>query len=182
MEDGGCRRDRPFHLRRKPMTNKRIAPCLWFDNQAEEAARFYTGIFKNSRIVKISRYGKAGQEIHGRQPGSVMTIAFELDGQPFTALNGGPVFKFNEAISLQVNCETQEELDHYWSKLSAGGDEKEQQCGWLKDKFGVSWQIVPSILPELVGDSNQEKADKTMTALLQMKKLDIGALKRAHAG
>jgi predicted 3-demethylubiquinone-9 3-methyltransferase (glyoxalase superfamily) len=157
--------------------NPRIAPCLWFDDQAEEAARFYTGIFRNSRIGKIARYGKAGQEFHGKPEGSVMTVAFELDGQPFTALNGGPVFKFNEAISLQVNCETQEELDHYWNKLSAGGDEKAQQCGWLKDKFGVSWQIVPAVLPELMSD--RPKAEKTMTALLKMKKLDIAALERA---
>jgi predicted 3-demethylubiquinone-9 3-methyltransferase (glyoxalase superfamily) len=159
--------------------DKRITPCLWFDNQAEEAARFYTSIFKNSRIGKIARYGEAGKELHRRPAGSVMTVAFELDGQPFTALNGGPIFKFNEAISLQVNCETQEELDHYWTRLSAGGDEKAQQCGWLKDKFGMSWQIVPAILPELMSDA--AKTEKTMTALLKMKKLDIAALERAAA-
>jgi predicted 3-demethylubiquinone-9 3-methyltransferase (glyoxalase superfamily) len=115
---------------------QKIAPCLWFDDQAEEAANFYTGIFKNSRITKISHYGKEGHEIHGRPAGSVLTVAFELDGQAFTALNGGPVFKFNEAISLQIYCDTQEEIDHYWNKLSAGGDAKAQQCGWLKDKYG----------------------------------------------
>ena len=122
----------------------KIAPCLWFDDQAEPAAKFYTGIFPNSKTVKITRYGKAGQEVHGGKPGSVLTVAFELDGQAFTALNGGPVFKFNEAISFQVICDTQEEVDYYWEKLSAGGEPKAQQCGWLKDRYGVSWQVVPS--------------------------------------
>ena len=163
-------------------STQKITPCLWFDDQAEEAARFYTGIFKNSKIVKTSRYTEAGQEIHGRPPGSVMTVSFELDGQAFTALNGGPVFKFNEAISFQINCDTQEEVDHYWSKLSAGGDEKAQQCGWLKDKYGVSWQVVPTILPEMLKDPDPAKAARAMEAMLQMKKLDIAKLKRAHAG
>jgi predicted 3-demethylubiquinone-9 3-methyltransferase (glyoxalase superfamily) len=164
-----------------PVTRK-IAPCLWFDDQAEGAATFYTSIFKNSKIIKVSRYGEAGQEIHKRPPGSVMTVAFELDGQPFTALNGGPVFKFNEAISFQVNCETQEEVDYYWEKLSAGGDENAKQCGWLKDKYGVSWQVVPNALAEMISDPDYEKSQRVMTAMLQMKKLDIAELKRAHAG
>src|SRR6185503_17286029 len=128
------------------------APCLWFDDQAEEAVKFYTGIFKNSKIGKIARYGKEGYEIHKRPAGSVLTIAFELDGHKFTALNGGPLFKFNEAISFQIHCETQEEVDHFWEKLSAGGDPKAQQCGWLKDKFGVSWQVNPTILQQMLND------------------------------
>lgn len=158
-----------------------ITPCLWFDNQAAEAVQFYTSIFKNSKIGRITRYGKAGQEIHGREAGSVMTVEFELNGQAFTALNGGPVFKFNEAISFQVHCGTQDEVDHYWQKLSAGGDEKAQQCGWLKDRYGVSWQIVPTVLTDMLNDRDPQKAQRTMTALLQMKKLDIAALQRAHA-
>lgn len=160
---------------------QRIAPCLWFDSQAEEAAKFYTGIFENSRIGKIARYGEAGREVHGRPPGSVMTVAFELDGQPFTALNGGPIFKFNEAVSLQVNCETQKEVDYYWERLSAGGDPQAQQCGWLKDKYGVSWQVVPTALPELLTDRDTAKSQRAMTAMLKMKKLDIDQLKRAAA-
>ena len=161
---------------------QRISPCLWFDDQAEAAARFYTGIFSNSRIVSVSRYGEAGRDIHGRPPGSVMTVAFELDGQAFTALNGGPLFKFNEAISLQVNCETQEEVDYYWDKLAKGGDEKAQQCGWLKDQYGVSWQVVPTVLPEMMVDPDVQKSQRVMEALLRMKKLDIDTLKRAYAG
>lgn len=161
---------------------QRIAPCLWFDDRAEEAARFYTGIFTNSRIVNVSRYGKAGHEIHGRRAGTVMAVAFELDGQPFTALNGGPIFKFNEAISFQVNCETQKEVDYYWDKLSEGGDKKAQQCGWLKDKYGASWQVVPRALIDMMGDPDAEKSGRAMTAMLQMKKIDIGALERAYAG
>jgi predicted 3-demethylubiquinone-9 3-methyltransferase (glyoxalase superfamily) len=160
--------------------NQPITPCLWFDDQAEEAATFYARIFKNSKIVKITRYGEAGREFHGKAPGSVMTVAFELDGQPFTALNGGPIFKFNEAISLQISCETQQDVDHYWQKLTEGGDPGAQQCGWLKDKYGVSWQVVPAILPKLLSD-DAAKAERTMAALLQMKKLDIAALERAHA-
>ena len=159
-----------------------ITPCLWFDTQAEEAVEFYTGIFRNSRVVKVSRFGEAGREIHGKAPGTVMVVAFELDGQTFTALNGGPIFKFNEAISFQVNCDTQEEVDHYWEKLSAGGDKKAQQCGWLKDKYGASWQIVPRVLGEIMGGSDAEKSGRAMNAMLQMKKLDIAALKRAYAG
>ena len=164
------------------MQLQRITPCLWFDDQGEEAAKFYTGIFKNSKIGKISRYGEAGREVHGRAPGTVLTVAFELDGQSFTALNGGPVFKFNEAISFQINCETQEEVDYYWEKLSEGGDKNAQQCGWLKDKYGLSWQVVPTVLPEMISDPNPEKAGRAMKAMLQMKKLDIAALKRAYDG
>jgi predicted 3-demethylubiquinone-9 3-methyltransferase (glyoxalase superfamily) len=160
----------------------KIVPCLWFDNQAEEAARFYTGIFKNSKIGKISRYGEAGKEVHGQQPGSVMTVEFELEGQRFTALNGGPVFTFTEAISFQILCDTQEEIDFYWDRLTKGGDERTQQCGWLKDKFGLSWQVVPSLLPELMSGSDRERAGRVMEALLQMKKLDIETLKRASEG
>jgi predicted 3-demethylubiquinone-9 3-methyltransferase (glyoxalase superfamily) len=161
---------------------QKIAPCLWFDGQAEEAANYYISIFKNSRITKISRFGEAGHEIHGRKPGSVMTVEFELDGQPFTGLNGGPMFKFSEAISFQINCETQEEVDHFWGKLAEGGPTEAQQCGWVKDKFGVSWQVVPTILQELVSDPTSEKSQRAMKAMLQMKKLDIAELKRAYAG
>ena len=163
------------------MTHK-IAPCLWFDDQAEEAVRFYLTIFKSANVLSLSRYGKAGQEVHHRPEGSVMAIAFELDGQPFTALNGGPVFKFNEAISLQVYCESQDEVDYYWTKLSEGGDDKAQQCGWLKDKYGVSWQVVPTILPELIGDPTSDKSQRAMQAMLGMKKINIEDLKRAYAG
>ncbi|MGI8740219.1 MAG: VOC family protein [Gammaproteobacteria bacterium] len=159
-----------------------ITPCLWFDDQAEEAVEFYTAIFSNSRIVTISRYGEAGYEVHGKPAGTVMVVAFELDGQAFTALNGGPLFKFNEAISFQVNCETQEEVDYYWEKLSEGGDEKARQCGWLKDKYGASWQVVPRVLPELINDPDAEKSQRVFAAMLQMKKIDIDGLKRAHAG
>ncbi len=159
-----------------------ITFCLWFDDQAEEAAAFYTGIFRNSKIVHVTRYGDAGREIHGRPAGTVMTVAFELDGQTCTALNGGPVFKFNEAVSLQVMCDTQEEVDHYWARLSQGGDARAQQCGWLKDKYGVSWQVVPRILIEMVGDPDSAQSQRAMTAMLQMTKLDIAGLKRAYAG
>jgi predicted 3-demethylubiquinone-9 3-methyltransferase (glyoxalase superfamily) len=159
---------------------QKITPCLWFDSNAEEAVKFYTSIFKNSKIGKISRYGEAGYEIHGKPAGTVMTIEFELNGQAFTALNGGPIFKFNEAISLQVTCESQEEIDYYWKKLSEGGDEKAQQCGWLKDKFGLSWQIVPTALGKMLADKDTNKADRVMTALLKMKKVDIETLEHAH--
>jgi predicted 3-demethylubiquinone-9 3-methyltransferase (glyoxalase superfamily) len=161
---------------------KPITPCLWFDNQAEEAARYYTGIFKNSKIGAISRYGEAGREVHGQKPGTVMTIEFELNGQPFTGLNGGPVFKFNEAISFQIMCKTQEEVDHYWNKLSEGGDKSAQQCGWVKDKYGLSWQVVPTVLAEMLSDPDKEKSGRAMEAMLQMKKLDIAELKRAYEG
>lgn len=156
-----------------------ITPCLWFDHQAEEAANFYVSIFKDSKITNVSRYGEAGKEIHGRPPGSVMVIAFELSGQTFTALNGGPVFKFNEAISLQVNCETQGEIDGFWQKLGAGGDPEAQQCGWLKDKYGVSWQIVPTIMEKLFSGNDKARQDRAMSAMLQMKKIDIAVLQNA---
>jgi predicted 3-demethylubiquinone-9 3-methyltransferase (glyoxalase superfamily) len=163
-----------------PMTTtKPIVACLWYDSQAEEAARFYTGIFPNSRIGKISRYTEAGREVHGRPAGSVMTVEFELNGQPFTGLNGGPHFKFNEAISFQIMCKDQAEVDHYWNKLSQGGEPKAQQCGWLKDKYGLSWQVVPNEMAELMSDPDRDKAGRVMEALLQMKKLDIAELRRA---
>lgn len=163
-------------------TVQRISPCLWFDNQAEQAAAFYTGIFRNSRIVMVTRYGEAGHEIHRMPAGTVMTVAFELDGQPFTALNGGPVFQFNEAVSFQVNCDTQEEVDYYWQKLSEGGNENAQQCGWLKDRVGVSWQVIPRILTRMLADPDSGKSEKVMQAVLQMRKLEIAELKRAYAG
>lgn len=162
------------------VTTHRISPCLWFAEEAEEAARFYTGIFKNSRITAITRYGAAGFETHHRPAGSVMVVAFELDGQSFTALNGGPVFTFNEAISFQVNCETQEEIDHYWDNLCAGGDPKAQQCGWLKDRYGASWQVVPAGMDELFADEQSAGAQRAMEAMLRMKKIDIAELRRAH--
>ncbi len=161
---------------------KRISPCLWFDNEAEEAARFYTGIFRKSGIGTITRYGKAGFEAHHRPAGSVMTVEFELDGQKFTALNGGPQFKFNEAVSFQINCENQKEIDYYWEKLSAGGDPKAQQCGWLKDKYGLSWQVVPVKMGEFFKDEKSGGAQRAMEAMLPMKKLDIAKLKKAYAG
>lgn len=160
----------------------KITPCLWFDNEAEEAARFYVSVFKNAKIGRITRYGKEGHEIHGRAEGSVMTVDFEIDGQPFTALNGGPLFKFSEAISFQVPCETQQEADYYWERLSEGGDENAQQCGWLKDKYGVSWQVFPKALLDLVGDSQSEKSERAMRALLEMKKIDIEKIRRAYDG
>jgi predicted 3-demethylubiquinone-9 3-methyltransferase (glyoxalase superfamily) len=160
---------------------RKITPCLWFDGRAEEAARFYTSIFRNSRIGDVSHYGEAGREAHGQTPGTVMTVVFELDGQTFTALNGGPYFKFTEAISFQVDCQTQEEVDHFWAKLGEGGDEQAQQCGWLKDQFGVSWQIVPRILLELMADPDPAKAGRVMEAMIKMKKIDIATLKRAAA-
>ena len=160
----------------------KISPCLWFDSEAEDAARFYTAIFKDSKIVAISRYSETGQEIHGKPPGSVLTVAFELNGQSFTALNGGPLFKFNEAVSFQIECVTQEEVDYYWERLSEAGDPKAQQCGWLKDKFGLSWQIVPKVLPELLTDPDTAKSQRAFQAMLQMKKLDIAGLQRAFAG
>ncbi|MBA4143084.1 MAG: VOC family protein [Nitrosospira sp.] len=160
----------------------KITPCLWFDDQAEEAVEFYTGTFRNSKLATVSRYGEAGHEMHRKRAGTVMTIAFELEGQAFTALNGGPMFKFNEAISFQVDCETQEEVDYYWEKLSEGGPEEAQQCGWLKDKYGVSWQIVPGLLVEMLNDPDSEKSGRVMEAMLQMKKIDIDELKRAYAG
>lgn len=155
---------------------QRITNCLWFDSQAEEAAQLYTSIFKSSKIGKISRYGNEGKEIHGKEPETVMTVAFELDGQEFLALNGGPQFKFSEAISLVINCSFQEEVDYYWEKLTEGGEEG--PCGWLKDKFGVSWQVVPVQLGEMLAHHDSAKVQRVTKAFLQMKKLDIGKLKQ----
>ena len=160
----------------------RITPFLWFDSQAEDAAKFYTSIFPGSKIAKIARYPEAGSEVHGRAPGSVMTVEFELDGQPFVALNGGPVFNFNEAVSFVVHCETQAEVNRFWDRLSAGGDEKAQQCGWLKDRYGLSWQIVPAAIPAMLTDPDKRKSERVMGAVMQMKKLDIATLERAYAG
>lgn len=159
---------------------QKITPFLWFNDQAEEAANYYVSIFKNSKIVRVDRYQTEGAEVSGRPHGSVMTVAFVLDGQAFTALNGGPVFKFNEAISFVVNCETQAEVDELWRKLTAGGEEV--QCGWLKDKFGVSWQVVPAILDSLLRDPDPVKAGRAWQAMLAMKKIDIAALQRAYEG
>ena len=158
---------------------QRITPFLWFDNQAEVAANYYVSIFKNARIVTTARYSKEGAAASSQKEGSAMTVAFELDGQKFVALNGGPHFKINEAVSFVVNCESQDEIDHYWDNLAAGGDAAAQRCGWLKDKFGVSWQIVPTNLPQLMTGEN---AGKVMQALLQMGKLDIAELQRARDG
>ncbi len=156
---------------------QKFTPCLWFDNQAEAAVNFYTSIFENSRITHIARYGDAGAQGSGRPKGSVMTVAFQLDGQEFLALNGGPYFTFTPAISFIVNCETQEEIDDLWEKLSEGGET--QQCGWLKDKYGVSWQVVPAALGEMMQNKDTEKSDRVMKALLQMTKIDIDILKQA---
>jgi predicted 3-demethylubiquinone-9 3-methyltransferase (glyoxalase superfamily) len=161
-------------------TTHTVSPCLWFDSQAEEAARFYTGIFKNSKLGRISYYGETGKEIHGRPAGSVMVVEFELGGTPLMAMNGGPAFKFTEAISLVVSCKDQQELDYYWEKLGQGGDPQAQQCGWLKDKYGLSWQIVPARLNEMVADPDPAKAGRVFGALLQMKKLDVAELERAY--
>ena len=156
---------------------QKITPFLWFDNQAEEAVNFYVSIFRNSRITNIARYGDDAAKVSGRRQGSVMTVAFELDGQPFVALNGGPVFTFSPAVSFVVDCATQEEVDRLWDRLSAGGEP--QQCGWLRDKYGVTWQIVPAVLGKLLSDPDAARAQRVMQALLQMNKLDIGALKQA---
>ena len=158
-----------------------ITPCLWFDNNAEEAVNFYTSIFKHSKIGRVSRYGEEGAKASGRPAGTVMTLEFQLDGRDFVALNGGPVFTFNEAISFQVYCQSQEEVNHYWEALSKGGDLEAQQCGWLKDKYGVSWQIVPSVLIEMLQDKDPAKTNRVMNAVLQMKKIDIKRLEQAYA-
>jgi predicted 3-demethylubiquinone-9 3-methyltransferase (glyoxalase superfamily) len=159
---------------------QRIVPCLWFDREAEEAAGFYTSIFPDSRILDTTRYGDAGREIHGMPSGSIMTVEFELSGQRFTALNGGPVFRFNEAISFQVECDGQEEMDHYWDRLRRGGDENAQQCGWLKDRYGVSWQVTSRRMYEMLNDPDRARADRAMTALLSMKRIDLAELERAY--
>ena len=163
-----------------PLASQKINPCLWFDTEAEEAARFYCSVFKNSKVGSISRYGGEGKEIHGKDAGSVMAVEFELDGQRFAALNGGPQFKFSEAISFQVHCDDQAEVDYFWDKLSDGGEEG--PCGWLKDKFGLSWQVVPKVLFQMLTDPDHAKSQRVTKAFLQMKKFDIAALKRAYAG
>lgn len=163
-------------------TKLKITSSLWFDNQAEEAARYYTSIFKNSSMGRIIKYPDEGFEAHHGKPGTVMTVEFELEGQPYIALNGGPVFKFNEAVSFIVYCETQEEIDYYWEKLGAGGDPKAQECGWLKDKFGLSWQVIPPILDDYLADEDEEKAKRVMRAMLQMKKMDIAEIQNAYQG
>jgi predicted 3-demethylubiquinone-9 3-methyltransferase (glyoxalase superfamily) len=158
---------------------QKVTPFLWFDNQAEEAAKFYTSVFENSKVGKIIRYDEAAAKAASRPVGSVLTIEFEIEGQKFTALNGGPVFKFNESISFAVNCDTQKEVDYFWEKLTADGGQ-ESQCGWLKDKFGVSWQIVPTVLIEMLQDKDSEKSERVMKAMLQMQKIDIKTLKEAY--
>ena len=157
---------------------QKITPFLWFDDKAEEAVNLYVSVFKNSEITGITRYGEAGSEVAGRPKGTIMTIAFQIEGQEFVALNGGPVFTFSPAISFVVNCETQEEVDQLWEKLSEGGET--EQCGWLRDKYGVSWQIVPTILGEMLQDKNAEKSARVMKAMLQMKKIDINGLEQAY--
>jgi predicted 3-demethylubiquinone-9 3-methyltransferase (glyoxalase superfamily) len=161
-------------------TKQRISSNLWFAYEAEEAANYYVSIFKNGRVKKVSHYGKEGYDIHKMPEGTVMTVEFELDGQPFVALNGGPVFKFNEAVSFVVNCDSQTEIDYYWEKLSQGGDKQAQQCGWLKDKYGLSWQVVPRQLSEMFSGQSSEKSESVMKAMLQMKKLDIKKLEEAY--
>jgi predicted 3-demethylubiquinone-9 3-methyltransferase (glyoxalase superfamily) len=160
-------------------TMQKITSNLWFDDRIEEAVKFYTSVFKNSRVGRITHFGKEGYEIHGRKEGSVMTIEFWLENQGFVALNGGPQFKFNEAISFIVNCDTQDEIDYYWGKLTEGGDKNAQQCGWLKDKFGLSWQIVPTALADMMNSADREKTDRVMRVMLKMKKMDIKTLRQA---
>lgn len=157
-----------------------ITPCLWFDSQAEDAANFYVSIFPNSKITDVGYYPDVGQETHGRAPGSVMVVAFELDGQAFTALNGGPQFKFDEAVSFQVPCETQAEIDYFWRRLTDGG--QEGPCGWLKDKFGLSWQVFPKVVPQMLMDPDRAKAARVMSAFMQMKKFDLATVQRAYEG
>ncbi|MBC9251662.1 hypothetical protein A9179_15420 [Pseudomonas alcaligenes] len=161
---------------------QKITPCLWFDDQGEQAAQLYVSLFDDARISHVSRYSEAGQEVHGRPVGSAMTVEFELQGQRFIALNGGPAFRFSEAVSLVIGCDDQAEVDHFWHGLGPGGGGQAQQCGWLKDRFGLSWQVVPRVLYRLLDDPEPGKAQRVMTALLQMHKLDIAALQRAAAG
>jgi predicted 3-demethylubiquinone-9 3-methyltransferase (glyoxalase superfamily) len=164
------------------MSFGKITPCLWFDGQAEDAAKHYTAIFPNSKIITTQRYTDAGQDIHGREPGSVMVVEFELNGLRFVGLNGGPLFKFSEAVSFQIHCDNQDEVDHYWEKLGEGGDEAKRVCGWLADKFGLSWQIVPTVLKEMLADVDPEKAKRVTVAMMGMKKLDIAGLQKAYDG
>jgi len=160
---------------------QKITPFLWFDHQAEEAAKFYTSVFKNSKVGKILRYDEAAAQAAGGAAGSVLTIEFEIEGQKFTALNGGPQFKFNESVSFVVNCKTQEEVDYFWEKLTAGGGQ-ESECGWLKDKFGLSWQVTPTVLIDMLNDKDPKKAGRVMKAMMQMQKIEINKLKAAYAG
>jgi predicted 3-demethylubiquinone-9 3-methyltransferase (glyoxalase superfamily) len=159
---------------------QKISPCLWFDNNAEEAVQFYVSIFKNSKIGNVTHYGKEGYDIHKKKEGTVMTIDFEIEGQKFLALNGGPIFRFSEAISFQIYCETQDEVDYYWDKLTEGGDKNAQVCGWLKDKFGVSWQVVPNVLVKMLQDKDSKKTENVMRVMLQMQKLDVNVLTKAY--
>lgn len=161
---------------------QKIIPSLWFDKNAEEAVNFYNSVFKDSKILNTTYYGKEGFEIHHMSEGTILTIEFELNGQKFLALNGGPVFKFNEAVSFIINCDDQEEVDYYWEKLSEGGDPSAQECGWLKDKFGLSWQITPTILNKLISDPDKEKAGRVMNALLKMRKIIVSDLEKAAEG
>jgi predicted 3-demethylubiquinone-9 3-methyltransferase (glyoxalase superfamily) len=170
----------PMRLEKQQDKVQKINPFLWFGYQAEDAVKFYVSIFKNSKIGITTRYGKEGYEIHRMEEGTIMTVDFEIEGQKFVALNGGPMFKFNEAISFQVNCDTQEDIDYYWERLCENGDEKAQQCGWLKDKYGVSWQIVPTILAKMMQDQDIDKSQKVMKKMLQMQKLDIKTLCQAY--
>ena len=161
---------------------QRITPFLWFDTQADEAAKFYTSVFKNSRIVRVSKYPNAGQEAHHKPAGSIMTVDFEIEGQRFTAINAGPEFKFTEAVSFVVHCKNQEEIDYFWEKLGAGGDPKAQQCGWLKDRYGLSWQVTPEILLDMINDRDEEARTRAFSAMMKMKKINVAELKRAFAG
>ncbi|NOT74983.1 MAG: VOC family protein [Cyclobacteriaceae bacterium] len=163
-------------------TIQKITPNLWFEKQAEEAAKYYVSIFKNSKLGRISYYSKAGYDQHKMPEGSVMTVEFEIEGQKFLALNGGPLFKFNESISFIVSCKNQEEIDYYWDKLTPGGDKDSQQCGWLKDKFGLSWQVSPAILDEMMADKDQKKVDRVTEAFMKMKKMNIAKLEDAFNG
>jgi predicted 3-demethylubiquinone-9 3-methyltransferase (glyoxalase superfamily) len=164
-----------------PIAKHKITPCLWFDTEAEDAAKFYCSIFKNSKITEVSRFPEAGQDVHGKPAGSVMVAAFELEGQPFVALNGGPQFKFDEAVSFQVPCESQAEVDYYWAALTEDGGQ-EGPCGWLKDKFGLSWQVFPAAVPKMLMDPDRAKAARVMNAFMKMKKFDLAAIERAYEG
>jgi predicted 3-demethylubiquinone-9 3-methyltransferase (glyoxalase superfamily) len=161
---------------------QRITPCLWFDTEAEEAAKYYCGIFKNSKLGNISHYGNEGKDVHGKRAGTVLTVEFELNGQKFIALNGGPQFRFNESVSFTIECRDQQEIDYYWEKLGAGGDPKAQVCGWLKDKFGLSWQVVPDMSEFFNRDESSPASERAMEAMLKMKKIDIAELRRAAEG
>jgi predicted 3-demethylubiquinone-9 3-methyltransferase (glyoxalase superfamily) len=178
--DGPCAGSTAKEVNRERAAVQKLTPFLWFDNQAEEAARFYTSVFKKSKILNVARYSEAGSNASGRPKGSVMTVVFEIEGQRFIALNGGPYFKFNEAVSFVVNCNTQAEVDKFWKKLSAGG--QEGQCGWLKDKYGLSWQIVPATLGDLLSGKDAVRLQRVMEAVLKMRKLDIKTLKKAYDG